>query len=306
MKVVIRRMGPILAALALAGCWRGRLLVCTEPPFRASLGEPFPVELSMAAHSLLRGYWPVHLQVSAQENPRERLTAALATGRFRTAVVGPLLSLEAAGFAQGFPKVRFILVGGPGSGEAPSNAVTLAFDRVEAFRLAGAAARLSLGEGETRGLVGVVTGTAASNQDEEVRAFLQGAAGGGPGGGDVGAQPLVRTVEQPLDEQKVKAAVSEMRRAGVEIFLLRIAGFDVSCLEALRDGGGSAVLSDWAVSRAFPRQVFLSVEEKIFEGIGLCLGRAGTAGGVVTGPVGVVCGTARPVPPELKRRIDCR
>jgi hypothetical protein len=297
-KVVIRRLGPILAALVLAGCWRGRLLVCTEPPFRASLGEPFPVELSMAARSLARGYWPVHLQVSAQENPRERLTAALATGRFGTAVVGPLLSLEAAGFAQGFPKVRFILVGGTASGEVPSNAVTLAFDRVEAFRLAGEAARLSLGEGETRGLVGVVTGTAASNQDEEVRAFLQGAGGGG--------QPLVRTVEQPLDEQKVKAAMAEMRRAGVEIFLLRIAGFEVSCLEALRDGGGSAVLSDWAVSQAFPRQVFLSVEERTLEGIGRCLGRAGTAGGVVSGPVSVVCGTARPVPKELKRRIDCR
>jgi hypothetical protein len=295
----------LLAALALAGCWRGRLLVCAEPAFLASMGEPASVEVSLAARSLLRGYWPSFLRPGPQENPRVKLSAALATGHFAAAVVGPLLSLEAAGYTQGFPKVRFILVGG-NPVDARANVVVLDFDRVEAFRLAGEAARSSLAGGESRARVGVLSAIAAADQDEEVRAFLEGAGGNEGGSAERGEQAIVRTVEQPLDEQKIRAAVAELRRGGVEIFLPRIPGFEAVCLEAIRDNGGSAVMSDWAVSGAFSRQVFLSVEEESVAGIVLCLGRAGRAGGVLEGPVGIVCGTARSISREQKKRLGCR
>lgn len=301
----MRRCLLLLAALALAGCWRGRLLVCAEPAFLASMGEPASVEVSLAARSVLHGYWPSFLRPGPQENPGQKLAAALSRGRYAAVVVGPLLSLEPAGYAQGFPKVRFILVGGKAA-DARANVVVLDFDRVEAFRLAGEAARASLAGGESRASVGVLSAIAAADQDEEVRAFLDGAGGSGEGLSDPGEQAMVRTVEQPLDEQKVRAVIAEMRRGGVEIFLPRIPGFEVVCLEAIRDSGGSAVMSDWVVSGAFSRQVFLSVEEESVAGIAMCLGRAGQTGEVLAGPVRIVCGTARSIPREQKKRLGCR
>jgi hypothetical protein len=273
--------------------------VCGELPFWASLGEPRRALAALTVRSILHGYLPTFLFVGAQENPRERLVAALTAGRFSAAVVGPLLSLEAAGFVNGFPRVRFVIVGGPpGAGDAP-NVTRLAFDRTDAYRLAGEGAQLSLAEGPSGGRLGVLAAgnAAAAAAEDEVRAFLEGA-------GSEGGRAVVRGVEEPADAAKVKRAVEEMRGEGVEIFLPRLAGLDAACLEALRDAGGCAVTADWEASDAFPRQVFLSIEERTIDGIGLCLG--GQDGGVVKGTVGLACGKARTVPPEIRKKGQCR
>lgn len=272
----------------------------------ATLGSVPRVEASIAARALLCGYWPSFLRPGPGESPRERLVAALAGGRFAAAVVGPLASLEPEGYAQGFPRVRFVLVGGGPQPRQLSNVVTLAFDGTEACRLAGEASRAALVAEGGRGRIGILSDLAASNLDAEARSFLEGAAESGPGAGQGSGEVLVRTIEQPLDEAKVKAAVAAMRGAGVEVLLLRVPGWEAACLAALRDGGGSAVLSGWASSRAMPAQVFLSVEEMTLEGISLALGKREAAAGVVAGPVRVVCGKARPVPAPFTRRIVCR
>jgi hypothetical protein len=292
----------ILAAAlcVLAGCWRGRLVVCAEAPFWASLGEPAPVRASIAWQSLRRGWWPDFLLVGPAEDPRDRLSAVLAGGRHGAAVVGPMLSFEAAGFAQGFPRTRFILVDGAHPGAAGGNSVLLVFDRTAAFKAAGETARLSLAESEPRGLVGVLVPAGTTGSDVDVQAFLSGA------GGEGASAAVVREIELPVDAAKVKAAVAEMRGRGVEIMLARLGGFTVAFLEGLRDAGGSAVVDDWAASGMLAEQVFLSVEEDVQAGIGLCLGRGVTPGAVVQGPVRLVCGEARPLPRELKGRVDCR
>ena len=301
MKIAIRSaLLVFLVVCGLSACWNGRLVVCAEPPFWASLGEPLAVRASLAWRSLVHGYWPGFLLIGPQENPRDRLSGILATGRFATAVVGPMLSFEPAGFAQGFTGTRFILVDGLPDPAAGKNTVLLVFDRADAFRAAGEAARLSLEEAEPRGLIGVIAVAGSVSQDAEVQGFLQGAAG------PDAPQPVVREIEAPLDAAKVKAAVADLRAAGVEIFLPRLAGLDAACLEALRDAGGCAVTADWAVSGARAPQVFLSIEEDVVAGIGWCLGRAGKAGSVVQGPVRIVCGKARQVPAAMKGRVECR
>ncbi|MCX6376035.1 MAG: hypothetical protein NTU88_08415 [Armatimonadetes bacterium] len=315
MKTPIRRFAVLLMILALSGCWRGRLLVCGEDPFWASLGEPTRVKAELAIHSILRGYLPTFLSVGVQENPRERLVAALGSGRFSAAVVGPLLSLEAAGFVGGFPRVRFVMIGGrPTEGDA-SKVTRVVFDRTEAYRTAGDCARLSLAESPPGGRIGVLaagSGAAAAEAsasaavasasaavDEEVRAFLEGA-------GPEGARAVVRGIDEPVDAAKVRTAVEEMRREGVEIFLPRLGGRDVSCLESLGETGGCAVTADWEVSSAFPRQVFLSVEERTIDGIARGLAKSGKGGGTVEGTVVLACGEARAVSREIREKGRCR
>jgi hypothetical protein len=300
------RISTFRAALLVAvfpvlfGCWHGRLLYCAEPPFWASLGEPLPVRASLAWQSLRHGWWPGFLLVGPQENPRDRLTAALSGGRFGAAVVGPLLSFEASGFAQGFPTTGFVLVDGPAWAAGSVNTVLLVFDRTEAFQAAGEAVRVSLAAAAPHGLVGVLSPAGAASTDAEAQAFLRGASGEGA------AAPVVREIDLPVDAAKVKAAVAEMRGGGVEVFLPRLGSLTVACLEALREAGGSAVLDDWVASGAFAGQVFLSVEEDVPAGIGLCLGRAAEPGSVVQGPVRIVSGKARPIPREWKGRVDRR
>ena len=299
MKAPIHHFAVLLAVFALTGCWRGRLLVCGELPFWASLGEPRRAQAALAVHSILHGYLPTFLYVGAQENPRERLVRALSAGRFSAAVVGPLLSLEAAGFVNGFPRVRFVIVDGLQGAGGAVNVTRLTFDRTDAYRLAGEGAQLSLAAGPPGGRLGVLAagdGAAAAAEDE-VRAFLEGA-------GPEGERAVVRGINEPADAAQVKKAVEEMRGEGVEIFLPRLAGLDAACLEALRDAGGCAVAADWEASEAFPRQVFLSIEERTIDGIGLCLG--GQEGGVVKGTVGLACGKARTVPPEIRKKGRCR
>ncbi|MBE3063913.1 MAG: hypothetical protein IMZ69_02705 [Spirochaetes bacterium] len=308
MKAPIRRFAVLLALFALTGCWRGRLLVCGELPFWASLGEPTRVKAELAIHSILRGYLPTFLSVGVQENPRERLVAALGSGRFSAAVVGPLLSLEAAGFVDGFPMVRFVMIGGrPTEGDA-SKVTRVVFDRTEAYRTAGDCARLSLSEGPPGGRIGVLAAVASASAavasasaavDAEVQAFLDGA-------GPQSARAVVRSIDEPVDAAKVRKAVEEMRREGVEIFLPRLGGHDVSCLESLVDAGGCAVTADWEVSGAFPRQVFLSVEERTIDGIARGLAKRGKGGGTVEGTVVLACGEARAVSREIREKGRCR
>ncbi len=292
--------------LALSGCWSGRLLVCAEEPFWASLGEPTRVKAQLAVRSVLRGYVPTFLSIGAQENPRERLVAMLGSGRFSAAVVGPLLSLEAAGFMDGFPRVRFVIIGGRPTESGGATVTRVAFDRTQAYRTAGECARLSLAEGPQGGRVGVIEVSASAGEagsrapeDDEVRAFLEGV-----GPGTTGA--IVRGIEGPVDAAKVRKAVEEMRREGVEIFLPRLGGYDPSCLEALGDLGGSAVTADWEVSRAFPRQVFLSVEERTIDGIARGLTKSRKGGGAVEGTVVLACGEARVVSREIREKARCR
>ncbi|MCX7039195.1 MAG: hypothetical protein NT005_08690 [Spirochaetes bacterium] len=301
MKTPIRRFAVLLAILALSGCWRGRLLVCGEDPFWASLGEPTRVKAELAIRSILRGYLPTFLSVGVQENPRERLVATLGSGRFRAAVVGPLLSLEAAGFVDGFPRVQFVMVGGRPTETGGSKLTRVVFDRTEAYRTAGDCVRLSLAGGPPGGRVGVLAAGAGATaaSDQEVRAFLEGA-------GPESARAVVRGIEGPVDASKVRKAVEEMRREGVEIFLPRLGGYDVSCLEALGDLGGCAVTADWEVSGAFAQQVLLSVEERTIDGIARGLEKSGEGGGTVDGTVVLACGEARAVSREIREKGRCR
>ncbi|MBE3135326.1 MAG: hypothetical protein IMZ55_17810 [Acidobacteria bacterium] len=248
--------------------------------------------------------------------------AALGSGRFSAAVVGPLLSLEAAGFVDGFPMVRFVMIGGrPTEGDA-SKVTRVVFDRTEAYRTAGDCARLSLSEGPPGGRIGVLAAVASASAavasasaavasasaavasasaavDAEVQAFLDGA-------GPQSARAVVRSIDEPVDAAKVRKAVEEMRREGVEIFLPRLGGHDVSCLESLVDAGGCAVTADWEVSGAFPRQVFLSVEERTIDGIARGLAKRGKGGGTVEGTVVLACGEARAVSREIREKGRCR
>jgi len=90
----------------------------------------------------------------------------------------------------------------------------------------------------------------------------------------------------------------------VEILLLGTGLFDSWCLEVMAGAGGCAVVADWQTSGAFPRQVFLSIEEDIPGGIGRALALAPGSAAPVSGPVRIVSGAARPIPAEVRSRVE--
>ena len=287
-----------------------------ERPFWDSIDGNAGLTFALAGASAVRGYMPRVLVTGPQESPVERLAREVATGRYRTVVIGPLLSFEWKGYAPRFPRTRFILIGGARGEDLPPNVVLLHYDRANAYRAAGFAAGLSVrgkaagsevagGEasgGDATGLgprIGVLLSLSSELTAEETEAFSAGAAEALSG-----ARPVVRVVAEPAEKPAVTTAVTQMHKEGVEVFLLGMGNLDAWCLEVLQTTGGCAVVADWAVSAAFPEQVFLSIEEDIRGGILRALAIAGPGINAVSGPVRLVNGRARPVPEEARTRRE--
>ena len=303
----------LLMALILlcTGCMHGRLLVCVEQPFWATLGEDLPTRVAIAKEALLKGFVPEFRLIAPQENPLEALKTALSARRFAAVIVGPLLSFQAGAVAVQHPSVDFILLEAAPLEDALANTIQLVFDRSDAFRATGRIAGLSLRQAarsssaeqaaSLASRIGILMPASRRAGDRGIDAFQSGLAESlGEG------LPLVVRIDDPIDQEKVKKAVSEMRSQGVEIVFSRLSGFDPYCLVALKESGGSAIVSDWEASQAFPGQVFLSVEDDILAGMALCLDAIGGTAAVVRGPVRIVCGKARSLPKESKDEVDCR
>jgi len=240
----------------------------------------------MSVSALRAGYIP-SFDITSSVDPLATLTGMLATGAYSATVVGPLLSLQWADFVPRFPRTRFVLVDAPPPGTgAPPNAVFLTFDRTAAFRQAGRAAGKTLATGSaSEAVAGILSSEASGLTPQESDAFARGVA-------DVhsGALPIEQTLAASADPKDIRAAVAQMRSEGVTIFLLGLGERDPDGLEAVRDAGARAVVSDWQSSRALPSAVVASVEEDVTAGIRLALRalRAGTPR--VAGPVSVVGG----------------
>jgi hypothetical protein len=291
----------VLSSLFLAGCWNGRVLLAFERPFWTSLDGGPRVALALGLSSAGQGYFP-RLIVSGQaEHPSERLAAEAAAGRYSAVVVGPLLSFDWRTYAPQNARTRFILLGGISVTDLPPNTVSLRFDRRNAFRAAGAAAGMAVKDGAAAGpgagaagaRIAVLLSPSPVLEPIEVDAFSEGVARVLDG-----SRPLVRMVTERVDKPTVKTVIEEMHKEGVEIFLLGMGALDAWALEVLKGTGGSAVVGDWSSSGAFPRQVFLSVEEDLAGGIGRALGSRREAREVM-GPVRLVGGRARPVSREM-------
>jgi hypothetical protein len=275
-----------VCALLACSCWNGRVLVAFEEPFWATLGDDIPARFAVARESISRGYVPRIMLTRSPDDPLVRLQKVLGSGAYRTAVVGPLVSPQWRQFAVRFARTRFILVGdGDSAGFAAGSAVLAEGGGVGAAALAGR--------------VGLLLSADGGLTNEETEAFSSGVAEALDGG-----RPVARTLAKPVDKPAVKAAVEQMRQAGVEIFLLGTGALDPWCLEVMSSAGGSAVVADWATSGAFARQVFLSVEEDIPQGIGRALAAPSSQPGPVAGPVRIVSGSARPGPAAVKSRLE--
>ena len=274
-----------------------------EQPFWMSLGNDAQVRLSLTRAAVQHGYVPRILVRGPQENPAARLAQDISAGRFRTVVVGPLLSFEWQGYVPQSPRTRFILI--DAADDLPQNAVALVFDRTRAFNTAGFAAGESERE-RARGEVSLPLGSrlamllnaSSPLTASETEAFVAGVAEALDG-----ARPAVRVLADGTDRPGVKAAIEQMRAQGVEIFLLGLGSLDSWCLEVMKDAGGCAVVADWASSGAFPAQVFVSVEEDIPAGISRALEHAAQDVRTVDGPVRVVAGKAREVPAAARSRF---
>jgi hypothetical protein len=289
----------------LVGCWNGRVLLSFEQPSWVSLGDDIRTRLAIARQSLPRGYLPRFALGSSQGTPVERLSRELRRARYAAVVVGPMLSLEWQAYAASFPATRFLLLGASPADRLPANALLIRYDRTRAFAVAGFAAGASVSESAGATIaaslasrVGVVRAGAALSEDE-VQAFSSGVAEALNGGA-----PVLREAALPVEKQALKGALEQMRRDGVEVFLLGTGSMDAWCLEVLKAVGGCAIVADWSVSGAFPRQVFLSIEEDVPGGIGR--GLAGLAAGsrAVSGPVRILAGTARAVPRAARERLE--
>ena len=256
--------------LLLTGCWNGRVLFTFEQPFWSSLGDDPRLKAAVAADAARRGYLP-RIDIGAgTPDPVTALVSTVSTGRYGVVIVGPLLSFDWASYVGKFPRTRFVLIDAPAPAQgSPANAVFLTFDRTAAFREAGHAAaesvRGKLGAPDTAATgselgprIGVLTSDNSELSAAEIDAFKLGIADSLDGG-----TPVTRTIPAPPDRNSITAAVDQMRRAGVEIFLFGLAEHDPLALEALRDGGGSAVVADWEASGAFAAQVLVSVEEDV-------------------------------------------
>ena len=284
------------------------MVVLISEPYAFTLGErgAFEKELSRAAsaHGLR-----LHLIVAPVSTAlKNSLKAELP--RSAVAVIDPLFSREAESLAAGYPEVDFVLLRGANPEEAAGNVRYLSFDRTAAFQTAGYAAERSLENMETSGAeeraggsesrIGVLLMRSRAVGDPAVPAFIRGCLDAG------GAAPIVKELDAPLDKAGVTLAVEELRRKGIEIFFPRLGELNGACLTALKTSGGCAVTEDWEGTGALAGQVFLSVEEDLIGGIDACLAAPRDQGARIYGPVRVVCGKARPVPPGLEEKITCR
>jgi hypothetical protein len=230
-------------------------------------------------------------------DPLKTLLADLSTGRYAAVVVGPLLSFDWASFVPRFPRTRFVLVDAPApTRDAPANAVFLTFDRTTAFRSAGRAAAEAVrgmqgasGAGasgaELASRIGVLTSADSDLDGAETASFMDGVA-------EIlgGSRPAARTLPAATDRNVIVSTVDQMRRAGTQVFLLGLAEHDSLALEALRDGGGSAVVADWLASGAYAAQVLASIEVDVPGGITRAWDALRAGVGHVDGPVRVATG----------------
>jgi hypothetical protein len=293
---VMRRCVSILAVLCtllLTGCGNGRILFSFEPPFWTSIGGGNRLRTALAAAAFMRGYFPRIDVGAAGTDPLAILAGNLASGRYASVIVGPLLSFQWAAFVPEFPGTRFVLVDVPAPDrDLPPNAVFLNFDRTGAFRDAGRAAGESVrgrfGSADISHLgqrIAVLTSVDSDLSAAEVDAFTRGAAEALDGG-----RPGSRTLAAHPDRTGIRAAVDQMRQAGAEIFLFGLGEDDPLGLEALRDSGGSAVFADWQMSGAFPEQVLMSIEEDVAGGITQAMAALRAGVGRVQGRVSLVSG----------------
>ncbi len=288
----------VSCALLLGGCWNGRVLIAMEEQYWTAEGGDGLLHWPLVRASLARGYLPRFLVIGAQQDPEGSLKKAIFARHYRAVVVGPLLSLEPLDFAPA--QTRLLLVGDP-TAPQQDDMIRLIFDRTGPFKTAGYAAGLSVsaeaGGRVTNALasrIGVLVSSHPPGTSEELEAFSSGVAQALDGG-----QPLMRTVSDTVDRNGVKAAIDQMRTDGVEIFLLFTGNPDSWALEDMRNSGGCAVVSNWAASKAFPRQVFLSIETDLAGGVERFLSNRVTGAGVVSGPVRLVAGRARPIPAQV-------
>jgi hypothetical protein len=293
---VIRRSVLVLAllcALLLAACVNRRLLYSFEQPFWSSIGGEPRLLAKLAGAAVLKGYFPRVDVIAGPAEPVAALAGRLTSGAYAAAVVGPLSSFEWVAFVPRYPATRFVLIDAPAPArDPPPNAVFLTFDRTGAFRDAGHAAgkRLRAGSGaadaSTLGTrIAVLASDDSGLTEAEVDAFTRGVAETLNEG-----RPGRRTLPAAPDRAAIRAAVEEMRKSGVEVFLIGLGERDPLGLEALRDAGGAAIIADWRVSGAFPAQVLLSVETDVPAGIARALDALRTGVAVVQGPVRLVKG----------------
>ena len=293
----LRAIPLAVCALLLGGCWNGRLLFSFERPFWSSLGDESRLKASLAGEAVRRGYVPRFDIGSGAADPLKMLVTTASSRRYAVVVVGPLLSFDWPGYVPSLPRTRFILVDAPvPARDLPANAVFLTFDRTAALRQAGqdaaqfVRARLGSSEGAVEGSqlaprIAVLRSDDSGLTDSETGAFTAGAAAALDG-----SAPLARRLSGTPDRAAVRSAIEEMHRAGVLVFLLCLGENDAAALEALRDNGGVAVVSDWQASGAFPAQVLASVEDDVAGGITRAMDavRAGTSR--ADGPVTLVIG----------------
>jgi len=290
---LLASVGALSCIVLLGGCWNGRALYSFERPFLSSLGDETGLRVSLVRAALSNGYLP-RFDTDLAVEPVAGLLGSTAAGRYAVVVVSPLLSFQWSQFVPSLPGTEFVLVGVPAPlGEAPKNAIFLTFDRAPAFREAGRSAgesvRATAGAGTPPSDLGVRVGVLAAERTglapAEAEAFALGVA-------DVldGARPVNRTLAASPDAEAIRASISQMRGEGVAVFLLGLGERDPVGLEALRDGGGAAVVSDWQASGAFPAQVLVSVEEDVPGGIARALAASKSGSRSVAGPVKVVRG----------------
>ena len=251
-------------------------MLAADPWWSAvSAGSP-SLARQVTRDALRRGYFPSVVTAAVREDVRERLLTALSSGRTAAVVLGPPLSFTPREYAERFPEVTFVLVGGPGADDGIANTVQLVFDRTAAFREAGALAA-------ALGPVAVLSG--AERPVDETAAFVEGVLAV-PGA----RAPVTRSLPVQPDTEALKSVVAELRNAGVAVFLYRPVAAGAAFLDVLAAAGGSAVVEDWAASRPRPLQVLASIEEDLPAGIRACLAKG--APPVVQGEVRVVRGDA--------------
>ncbi len=290
---LLASVGALSCIVLLGGCWNGRALYSFERPFLSSLGDETGLRLSLARAALSHGYLP-RFDSDLAVDPVAGLLRSAAGGGYGVVIVGPLLSFQWSQFVPSVPAATFVLVGVPApAGEAPKNAVFLTFDRAPAFRdagrSAGGAVRASAGAGTPPSVlgarVGVLTAERSGLAPSEAEAFALGVADALDG-----ARPASRTLAALPDPEAIRAAIAQMRGEGVTVFLLGLGERDPVGLEAIRSGGGAAVVSDWQASGAFPAQVLASVEEDVPGGISRALAAVESGATSAAGPVRVVRG----------------
>lgn len=153
-----------------------------------------------------------------------------------------------------------VFVFGDGAVGELQNVVTLSFDRVDAYRLAGVEAARIAQEGEEPSTVGALVLTDDATRRDEYAAFLEGFE-------TQASRIQARQFAREPRREELRSAVRDMTTRGVDLLLVSVGSQNAFVLELLSGHAVKVITEDAVASGGFADHVVLSIERSVLDAL---------------------------------------